>query len=724
NLSDNSLKSFSPKVELIALQKFQKYSVKLISYPKCNSPGLFKGHLLRKLKIGDDIHCKSPAAGSGLPIVDLRPNENQDVMDLVYAVKTIENYIAYAPTEHIGAIGSILIDVTNNLLELPRFYLREADQDYGSCKKLVNVTETLATVSTSSILHKSNVAIEMFPVKKDGFPGMKCTWYVNPNNRRDSLFSCVSNNQQDVTGLKGKVTEASITIPENLFRQLQEEQQVVLTGKVYNILVAMYSTNKLFPIDEARTGKEDVTSSVVGVKLVDIVVRNLSDPVFVMLRTPSTSVYEVTPFTPVWWDPCLDNGTGGWSSDGCQFSHELQDHLVFSCDTFSYYGLLQDVAHLQNLQAGSAKFKLSHPAVYVGSFILFASLLIAVMTYLLCYATIQMPKKAKHSLVNTWIAIALLCFMYVFGIYQTEDMKVCQVVGMILHYFTLCSLLWMCVGVNCMYKRLSKNDVIGLQDDDLPSEQPVRKPILGLYLVGWGVGLIVCGLSAAINMNEYASPGHCFLRTGPAPKCAISNLDANGHLSEGTQATEHVDLDLLEPNFPNVDARSMRSISTKTASSEVEDPEHAPSAQLKAYVIFLFIYVTTWLSCAFATLKHNAEQNIFGTNSKVNNTNIHVEHIRKIQQKNPNIFSDSADDFESISHVPVENIMINAERLRKKELSKGKTKKKYNVPSKSLSERTDNNMRSVSQQCTLDYSSETISDSILDKTNFDNLISL
>lgn len=681
---------------------------------------------------------------------------------------------------------------------------------------------------------------------------------------------------------------------------------------------------------------------------VDIPVKNLSDPVYVMLRTPSSTIYEVTPFIPVWWDPDLNNGTGSWSSDGCQFSHELQEHFVFFCDNFGYYGLLQDVSQFQNSQTG-AKFKLSHPAIYIGSSILFISFLIVIITYLLSYTSIQMPKKAKHSLINTWITIALLCFMYVFGIYQTEDIKVCQVVGMILHYFTLCSLLWMCVGVNCMYKRLSKNDIIGLQDDDLPSEQPIQKPILGLYLVGWGIGLIICGLSAAINMNEYASPTHCFLRTGPALsalyvpfailtvflsifflliRCAIYNLDTNGHLSEGTQATEHVDLDLLEPNFPNVETRSVQSVSTKTASTEVEDPEHAPSAQLKAYVIFFFMYITAWLSCAFATvppfhivsyeedlfsiafaisattlsaftlffyciarndvrtqwvavtkrmkqkrscfrtrnvsdtpppipqiqiqplplppvsnlegqiisrstsrssshtksnshtsnilkgavdlngsfsdqqgakinnvnlvilhraqyrsniipniienptnaaevfynphqstvarkffkrqkrnmmkknnlakpprdinsdtasvfsepklkIKNSNDQNMFGTNSKVNNTNIHVEHTRKIQQKNPNIFSDSADDFDSVTNVPVENIVINAERLRKKELSRHKNKKRHNNLSKSHSEKNDNNMRSVSQQCTLDYSSETVSDSILDKTSPD-----
>lgn len=120
--------------------------------------------------------------------------------------------------------------------------------------------------------------------------------------------------------------------------------------------------------------------------LVDVPVYNLSTPVFVMLRTPPTTLYEVMPFTPVWWDPTLNNSTGGWSPDGCEFRHELQDHVVFSCINFGYYGLIQDVTHLQTAQA---KFKLSHPAIYIGTFILFTSFLVVILTYLLCYATIQ-----------------------------------------------------------------------------------------------------------------------------------------------------------------------------------------------------------------------------------------------------------------------------------------------------------------------------------------------
>lgn len=659
----------------------------------------------------------------------------------------------------------------------------------------------------------------------------------------------------------------------------------------------------------------------------DVPAMNLTEPIYVMLKTPSIYSIEQSLPRPVWWNVNLNNGSGGWSTEGCFVSHELEDNLVFNCKQLGYYGLLQNVEKLNYFQIG-AKFRLSHPAIYVGSSILFVSMLVCILTYLMCYTSIQMPKKAKHSLINTWIAVVLLCFIYVFGIYQTEDAELCQAVGLMLHYFTLSSLLWMCVSVNSMYKRLRKNDAVALQDDELPTEEHIQKPILGLYLVGWGIALIICGISGAVNMKEYASHSHCFLNSGPSLsalfipftillillgvfflliRCYVYNTDTNGHLSEGTQATENVDLDLLEPNFPNVETRSIRSISSKT-SSEIEDPEHAPIAQLKAHVIFLVVYVLCWFSCAFATtqpfetipyeeetfsvafavfasflgmfslffycvarndirtkwvsfsrkrsffrsrnisdtspnlpqiqplpippvgatdliavsrsssrsssrtkshqsnvmkgavdlntlgpeggsnkinnvnllvlhrqqyiipniienptnsaemfynphqstvarkffkrqkrsmMKHNnlqrrtdlnsdnnsvasapkqikdnsrMNQNIFGNNSKVNNTNIHVERIKRSKQRNPNIFSDSCEDLASVSNIPIEKLVKNAERIKKRESNNRKKQKDNltNIPSPH-----ENNMRSVSQQCTLEYSSETISDSIL-----------
>lgn len=353
-----------------------------------------------------------------------------------------------------------------------------------------------------------------------------------------------------------------------------------------------------------------------------------------MLHSPRGMYSDITPPKPVWWNESADGGRGNWSTTGCELRDEVHGNLVFQCKQLGYYGLLQNISFTSSSIIG-AKFRLSHPAIYIGSFVLFFCLFVAILTYCICYMSIQMPKKTKHSLINMWIAVVLLLFVYAFGIYQTEDMQLCQSIGLMLHYFTLSSLFWMCVGVTTMYERLHKHDITELQDDELPSGEPIQKPILGLYLVGWGIALIICGISGAVNMKEYASSTRCFLDSSPTlsavfvpfgglllflcalfllVRCAIYSSDTSGHLSEGTQVTENVDLELLEPSFPNPDRHSIHSASTKTRSSEVEDSEHAPAMQLKAYIIFLFIYVLSWCCCALATVcpfKFPHEEDVF-----------------------------------------------------------------------------------------------------------------
>lgn len=173
-----------------------------------------------------------------------------------------------------------------------------------------------------------------------------------------------------------------------------------------------------------------------------------------------------------------------------------------------------------------------------------------------------------------------------------------------------------------MYKKLTKSGLDVIPDDELP-DQPIPKPLLGLYLVGWGVALIICGISGAINLREYASHSHCFLTSGPALAAlfipsgiliaylliflllirrAIQNVDTNAQLSEGTQATENMDLELLEPNAnPSGDRNSMRS--TQTVSSDIEDAEHSQFTQWKGQVIMLVLYLMSWGGAVAVTIK-------------------------------------------------------------------------------------------------------------------------
>lgn len=102
--------------------------------------------------------------------------------------------------------------------------------------------------------------------------------------------------------------------------------------------------------------------------------------------------------------------------------------------------------YLFSFSITGAKFKYSNPAIYIGSIVTITCLIITCVTYIVCYTSITMPKKAKHCVINTWFAMALLSFSYSIGIHQTENIQICQGVGLTLHYLSLCSLLWMAVS--------------------------------------------------------------------------------------------------------------------------------------------------------------------------------------------------------------------------------------------------------------------------------------
>lgn len=352
--------------------------------------------------------------------------------------------------------------------------------------------------------------------------------------------------------------------------------------------------------------------------------KNLSDPIYIVLKAAPFHD-DISSPKPVWFDPELNEGTGGWSlSQGCQSLHYSNGILMFSCNRLGFYGLVQHTKALNDFldENAGARFRLAPIGVYLGTVMLFFTMWLLLVTYILFFNQIMMSRRIKHSLINTWFTIASLVFIFAIGIYQTEDNKVCQIFGVTIHYLSLCVLLWICVSVSNMYKRVSRNDRIAIEDE-LPREEPrTKKPIMGLYLVGYGIGLLICGINSAVNLKEYASYTHCFMDASselgalflPASILLFfllimficirfhlrNRVICNTHMSEGTEALE---IDLIESNNTvntTRSIRSVRSLSTQPTNSSADDLEASPRTQLKSYIITLVLYLLTWISAGMA----------------------------------------------------------------------------------------------------------------------------
>lgn len=562
----------------------------------------------------------------------------QDPIDVVFVGKTVHNYLDYISVEK--ELGSIIIDIVSQVMEhVSKKVLEEAQKMDGTCKKLIEAAEVAASYTTSSDSQKNNLAIELFKIPIDVSVGITCAWLKTEHSR---VFQC--NTASKSLAFHEKNIEASIQFPATQATSSQSQH--------HRLLVSVYQNNKFFPQHRNISSNYLITSNIIGAKLISSSTsqsqqvysnsKNLSDPIFIVLKAAPFH-NDISLPKAVWWDTEMNDGLGGWSfNQGCHSSHYLGGVLVFVCNKLGFYGLVQHTSYLNDFpldENAGRRFRFSPLGFYVGAIILWMCLWIQIITY--CFHDqIQMGRRIKHSLVNTWLAISLLSFVFVIGIYQTEDHKICQLFGVTIHYLSLSVLLWICVSVSHMYKRVSRNDRISMESDEIPrdSEEPrMKKPILGLYLVGYGIGVLICGINSAVNYKEYASYNHCFMDSSSelgalyVPALILlfflmimficirfhlrNRIICQTHMSEGTQATENMEIDLLESNNVIVQTRSvrsMRSLSMKTElTSSLEDFEHSPRSQMKSFIILLVLYLTTWISAALAVATPFSERLIY-----------------------------------------------------------------------------------------------------------------
>lgn len=560
--------------------------------------------------------------------IDAIANPFNDPIDIVFIAKTIVNLLEYLNFEK--DLASLLLDIVSQTMKLGSPLLQSAQNIDLACSKMVDAAETAAEFIQSNDAQKSNLAMEIIRVRADNFAGITCLWFKVEDSFEQSekrMFQCNSAFNGQSIGIYDRHVEAAIQIPSSVFTAVRSTSPTVSTQK---LLVSVFQDSSLFPHNKTSTPFQ-VKSSVIGTK-VSTKIENLTEPIYIMLR-PYPYHQEISEPRPVWWNPELNDGNGGWTLDSCQSPQLLHGLLVFTCNRFGYYGLLQHTKFLNDFadEKAGARFRLSPPAFYVGGIALFVCTWFNIVTYLASGKSIQMARRIKHALINTWFSMSMLSFTFTIGIYQTEDYKLCQGVGVAIHYFSLCVLLWMCVSASTMYKRITRlsraaERNLSIPSDDSPKENIANKPITGLYLVGYGIAMIICGISGAVNIHEYASYSFCFFDSRPslsaiiAPsffmlafliiafvciKCNLSTPDDIGHMSEGTQATENVDLDLLEPSLSQnhiaVDRYQSISLSMPTSSIQ-DDMEHSNSAQLKAYCIVLLLFMITWISAAISVV--------------------------------------------------------------------------------------------------------------------------
>ncbi|XP_053646740.2 adhesion G protein-coupled receptor A3 isoform X2 [Cherax quadricarinatus] len=559
----------------------------------------------------------------------------RDAVDIVFLAKTVEQY-----TNLLGTLSgpketaSALIDIVSASMSTAKELLYTAEVLDGACQRLLNCLWDVATYFPTLNRGAHHLEMHQFSRQPETFSGLTCNWYRRSVHSTERHFRCNTNNYSMLYSSDDEIMDAQIQVPSSLFSREQlrilnvseEETESPSTPTTVQLQFFVYDTAKLFP--RVLVGNSDtweITSPVIGARVSDQEEElQLEDSVYVTLRS---AIYSHS-ILPVWWKQNATSNQGNWTSEGCKIVRMLNSLVVFRCDRLAHFALLQDMAALHRSQEGArgAEFRPSAPGVYVGSAVCILFLMASIVTWAAHHHRIATMNKNKHSLMNTWIALLLLVTLFTVGVYQTENQQLCQGIGVALHYLTTCVLLWIIVTVTNLYKKVTKALRPPVPVEDSPPDIPLPpKPMLRFYLVGWGIALILCGISAAVNLQQYAGYSYCFLAWGPslgafyAPTaalafilstffllthCMLRSLRAN--YPEVTGATETTELELLDANSPNSEnanapGEEELSIASRDTTVSVSDGQHSPLTQLRAHVVTLLLFILTWAAAAITT---------------------------------------------------------------------------------------------------------------------------
>uniref|UniRef100_A0A3P9N358 Adhesion G protein-coupled receptor A1a n=1 Tax=Poecilia reticulata TaxID=8081 RepID=A0A3P9N358_POERE len=268
-----------------------------------------------------------------------------------------------------------------------------------------------------------------------------------------------------------------------------------------------------------------------------------------------------------------------------------------------------------------------HPVVYACTAVMLLCLFVSIVTYIVHHSVIRVSRKGWHTLLNFLFHTGLTFGVFAGGINQIHFPLVCQIVGIVLHYASLSTMMWLAFTARNICKDVCK-EPLQAQDRSGPVQKRSKPTILRFYLVSDGVPLIVVVITAVFGMDNYGSRDgalYCWMAWEPslggfyAPVGLLVIVMSLYLLITYIQLKRHPerkyelrllreDQQMLSSSESNHHCQSGSGGASLSAGdclpfstgASVLANEHSFKSQLRATIFTLFLFLATWTLGALA----------------------------------------------------------------------------------------------------------------------------
>ncbi|KAM6234968.1 adhesion G protein-coupled receptor A2 [Porphyrio hochstetteri] len=456
-----------------------------------------------------------------------------DMVDVLYVAQMIEKFIGYV--DQIKQLTDVIVEMASNIMLVDDHILWMSQKEEKACTSIVRSLEkiaahTLGTNSQHMAVNSRNIAFEAYVVKPESYVGLSCVAFqrrdggpaghppqaergAEPLPDQQLRLRCTTgrpNISLSSFHIKNSIALASIQLPPSLFSspipatQLDNCRLQLLVFRNGKLFCSTGNSSRL--ADDGK--RRSVATPVIYAGTYGCGVGNLSEPVAVSLRHPGEGADPVAAY----WNFEVLGGMGGWSAEGCQLAAQEPNVTSLHCRHLSNVAVLMELSGFPSETRGAVE--VLHPAMYTCTAVLLLCLFATIITYIVNHGTILIPRKGWHMLLNLCFHMAMTAAVFAGGITLTGYLIVCQAVGIILHYSSLSTLLWMAVKARVLYKEVTWKTP---RQPDGDASQPAPRPMLRFYLIAGGIPLIICGITAAVNIHNYHDNNpYCWLVWRPS----------------------------------------------------------------------------------------------------------------------------------------------------------------------------------------------------------------
>ncbi|XP_009956077.1 PREDICTED: probable G-protein coupled receptor 144, partial [Leptosomus discolor] len=194
------------------------------------------------------------------------------------------------------------------------------------------------------------------------------------------------------------------------------------------------------------------------------------------------------------WNFSLSPDAGGmWSTAGCSVVTSLPDSTACFCNHTTNFAVLLQVYEMQR----TTKEELTlQTLTFIGCGVSFCALIVTFILFL----AVGVPKSERTTVhKNLIFALAAAEALLMFSELAKTNQVVCFTVTAFLHLFFMAAFSWMLVEGLLLW---SKVVAVNMSED---------RRMKFYYVTGWGLPVVIVGVTLAASFNKYVADNHCWL---------------------------------------------------------------------------------------------------------------------------------------------------------------------------------------------------------------------